>query len=88
MSQYIERESDGALTQVRKSVCYASGKKGVEKVHLSGIYLLHNAHATNEKVEAHSDEEDGELINNPMSFFAEKSWIKTYKAALVKHRTT
>jgi len=39
-------------------------------------------------VEAHSDEEDGELINNPMSFFAEKSWIKTYKAALVKHRTT
>lgn len=63
-------------------------RKGVEKVHLSGIYLLHNAHATNEKVEAHSDEEDGELINNPMSFFAEKSWIKTYKAALVKHRTT
>jgi len=50
--------------------------------------LLHNAHATNDKVEAHSDEEDGELINNPISFFAEKSWIKTYKAALVKHRTT
>ncbi|KAL5677369.1 hypothetical protein ACJX0J_013500, partial [Zea mays] len=37
-----------------------------EKVHLSGIYLLHNAHATNDKVEAHSDEEDGELINNPI----------------------
>ncbi|KAL5644746.1 hypothetical protein ACJX0J_004370 (mitochondrion) [Zea mays] len=48
------------------STLHTSEHLTAEKVHLSGIYLLHNAHATNDKVEAHSDEEDGELINNPI----------------------
>ncbi|KAL5644747.1 hypothetical protein ACJX0J_002930, partial (mitochondrion) [Zea mays] len=48
------------------STLHTSEHWTAEKVHLSGIYLLHNAHATNDKVEAHSDEEDGELINNPI----------------------
>ncbi|KAL5661435.1 hypothetical protein ACJX0J_028560 [Zea mays] len=48
------------------STLHTSEHWTAEKVHLSGIYLLHNAHATNDKVEAHSDEEDGKLINNPI----------------------
>ncbi|KAL5642328.1 hypothetical protein ACJX0J_002487, partial (mitochondrion) [Zea mays] len=40
------------------STLHTSEHWTAEKVHLSGIYLLHNAHATNDKVEAHSDEED------------------------------